>query len=246
MPQQEDEAHVSGQQGEPVLTVRSDTAASTTTTDGDYAIQISDSTGHTWTVDKNSAAGLTLLQSIDGLVLLEDAAHSNNDPGVMMFTVRKDTAAAFGGADGDYQPPITDANGHTWVRDKFSETIKDNVAEANLFGSSGKTIVDDLEFLALNNTQGTAEINANTGSSRFAFMGLQGATNTTGATVSIQDRTSGTVLIGPIPMIANTHITGFPITGFPYAISSDNVGLQIVVSGSARVDGVLQFVEIGI
>lgn len=41
----------------------------------------------------------------------EDAVHANGDVGVMALTVRKDTAAATSGADGDYQPFVTDANG---------------------------------------------------------------------------------------------------------------------------------------
>lgn len=45
----------------------------------------------------------------------EDAAHNDGDVGVMGLTVRKDTAAALGGADGDYQPLITDANGRLHV-----------------------------------------------------------------------------------------------------------------------------------
>lgn len=45
----------------------------------------------------------------------EDDAHVTGDVGVMMLTVRKNTAAATSGSDGDYQPPITDTNGKMWV-----------------------------------------------------------------------------------------------------------------------------------
>jgi len=45
----------------------------------------------------------------------EDAAHSSGDVGVMALTVRKDTAAATAGTDGDYQPPITDSTGRIWA-----------------------------------------------------------------------------------------------------------------------------------
>lgn len=41
----------------------------------------------------------------------EDAAHASGDVGVMALSVRKDTAAATSGTDGDYQPLTTDANG---------------------------------------------------------------------------------------------------------------------------------------
>ncbi len=113
----------------------------------------------------------------------------------------------------------------------------------NFFAMTNKTALD-MEFLALNGTKGTTEIHANTVGSRFALMGLHATTNTTGTTISIQDRTSGTVLIGPVPTITNTSFDMFTVTGYPHAISSDDTGLQIVVSGSARVDGVLQFLEI--
>ncbi len=116
-------------------------------------------------------------------------------------------------------------------------------AAGNWFALNDKTVLD-MEYLALNNTQGTTEIHANTSGSRFAFMGMSATTNTTGATVSIQDRTSGTVLVGTIPTVVNTHISGFICTGFPYAVSADDTGMQIVVSGAARVDGVLQFLEV--
>lgn len=44
----------------------------------------------------------------------EDSAHASGDFGIMALGVRKDTAVALG-ADGDYQPPIFDANGKLWV-----------------------------------------------------------------------------------------------------------------------------------
>lgn len=48
------------------------------------------------------------------LAKAEDAAHSSGDLGLMALGVRKDTAVALG-ADGDYQPPIFDADGKLWV-----------------------------------------------------------------------------------------------------------------------------------
>lgn len=46
-----------------------------------------------------------------GLLKLEDAAHASGDAGVQCLTVRKNTAAATSGADGDYQPLISDTDG---------------------------------------------------------------------------------------------------------------------------------------
>lgn len=50
----------------------------------------------------------------------EDAAHTSGDVGVMMLSVRQNTAAALSGADADYQPLITDTNGRLHVLDQNS------------------------------------------------------------------------------------------------------------------------------
>lgn len=41
----------------------------------------------------------------------EDAAHASGDTGVMLLAVRKDSAAALAGTDGDYIPLTTDSTG---------------------------------------------------------------------------------------------------------------------------------------
>lgn len=53
----------------------------------------------------------------------EDAAHTTGDHGLMLLAVRKDTAAALAGTDGDYIPLIVDANGRLHVLDPNSATI---------------------------------------------------------------------------------------------------------------------------
>jgi hypothetical protein len=45
----------------------------------------------------------------------EDAAHTSGDTGVQLLAVRKDTAAALAGTDGDYAPLEVDANGRLHV-----------------------------------------------------------------------------------------------------------------------------------
>ena len=61
-------------------------------------------------------AALTALQLIDNLVLLEDAAHVTADPGIQMLAIRDDTLNIRSGAENDYEPLHTDANGALWVR----------------------------------------------------------------------------------------------------------------------------------
>lgn len=54
---------------------------------------------------------VTVPAAATSIAKAEDAAHASADVGVMALSVRKDTAAATSGTDGDYQPLITDVNG---------------------------------------------------------------------------------------------------------------------------------------
>ena len=54
-------------------------------------------------------------QKLVNLEKAEDAAHTTADKGIMALAVRKDTAAALAGTDGDYIPLIVDASGQAWV-----------------------------------------------------------------------------------------------------------------------------------
>lgn len=56
----------------------------------------------------------------------EDAVHASGDVGVMTLSVRKDTAAAVAGADGDYQPLITNSTGHQHIAEGFIPAAEDN------------------------------------------------------------------------------------------------------------------------
>lgn len=101
-------------------------------------IDVKDASGATVAIEKPLVPGRTAAASsrpvalstedyaaIDGieasLALLlaahkaEDAAHASGDLGMQALTVRKDTAAATAGTDGDYQPMTTDANGRLHV-----------------------------------------------------------------------------------------------------------------------------------
>lgn len=54
------------------------------------------------------------------LAKAEDAVHVSGDLGFQLLGVRKDSATALAGTDGDYQPPIFDANGKLWVNASIS------------------------------------------------------------------------------------------------------------------------------
>jgi hypothetical protein len=108
-----------------------------------------------------------------------------------------------------------------------------------------RVLPGEISFSALSNTRGTTSIVANTTGNRYLLMGLQGATNATGTTVIVQTKSSANTITGPIPTIANTTIEGFSCTGFPYGVTADDKGMEIIVSGSARLDGCLQYLKIG-
>jgi hypothetical protein len=60
----------------------------------------------------------------------EDAAHSSGDKGYMLLAVRKDTAAALAGADGDYIPLIVDANGRLHVAGNAAGDVAHDAADS--------------------------------------------------------------------------------------------------------------------
>lgn len=83
------------------------TSAGITLTNGQQAAFQMDSTGALRVTGAGGGGA--------GQQYAEDAAHVNGDLGTMALAVRKDTAAALSGADGDYTPLITDAQGRLWV-----------------------------------------------------------------------------------------------------------------------------------
>lgn len=138
----EDAAHSSGDVGVMILAKRTDTTPGATSgTDGDYEpLQVFG--GRLWVTalldtalpaGTNAIGKLAANSGVDigdvdvisvipgvgatNLGKAEDAAHSSGDTGVMSLGVRKDTATALAGSDGDYQPFIFDANGRLHVTD---------------------------------------------------------------------------------------------------------------------------------
>ena len=67
-------------------------------------------------LETNSGAIKAAVETLDDVVLTEDAAHSTGAKGIMPLAVRKDVAAALAGSDGDYIPLVTDAKGALHTR----------------------------------------------------------------------------------------------------------------------------------
>lgn len=81
-----------------------------------------DASGNTIThASKDVGSGVQATRHVEvdeanvAIAKAEDAAHSSGDKGYMLLAVRKDTATALAGADGDYIPLIVDSAGRLHV-----------------------------------------------------------------------------------------------------------------------------------
>jgi hypothetical protein len=63
------------------------------------------------------------LQTIDDIVLVEDAAHSSGDKGVMALAVRNDANSSLVSADGDYASLKVNSLGELYVHDQHIEDV---------------------------------------------------------------------------------------------------------------------------
>lgn len=108
----EDSASASGNLGASILSVRQDTLATDTSTDGDYAFIKSTASGEVYVRDPGANTSLaSILAELQGLSHLEDVAHVSGDAGVMSLAVRNDVLGSLVSANGDYAPLQVDANG---------------------------------------------------------------------------------------------------------------------------------------
>uniref|UniRef100_A0A6M3J9I7 Uncharacterized protein n=1 Tax=viral metagenome TaxID=1070528 RepID=A0A6M3J9I7_9ZZZZ len=82
----------------------------------------------------------TAQEVLDRLGKVEDDAHASGDEGIMLLAVRKDTAAALAGADGDYQPLVADATGKLHVTSSGTTTTTPNASEVHLGEVGGNGI----------------------------------------------------------------------------------------------------------
>ena len=97
----EDAAHTTGDVGVMALTVRQNTAAATSGTDGDYQPLISDTNGRLHVLDANSASALTSLQLIDDTVFTDDAAFTPATSKVIVVGAQADETATDSVDEGD-------------------------------------------------------------------------------------------------------------------------------------------------
>lgn len=77
-----------------------------------------------------------VIASDQDFVKAEDAAHSSGDKGIPALAVRKDTAAALAGTDGDYTPLESDASGRLHAL-AHSGATDDAAAAGQLYPAAG-------------------------------------------------------------------------------------------------------------
>jgi hypothetical protein len=90
-------------------------------------------------VDVTTCGTITPGTAATNLGKAEDAAHASGDVGVMALAVRSNTAASTSGADGDYQPLITNTTGHLWV-DASGQTLSAGGNVAHDAADSGNPV----------------------------------------------------------------------------------------------------------
>ena len=107
----EDDATPGTITGTATLMERDDALSTLTPIEGDWVSFRGTAEGALWVQDFNSDSALTSLQTIDNIVVVEDASHNTGDSGVMGLAVRNDNLAALSDTDGDYSPFQVSAEG---------------------------------------------------------------------------------------------------------------------------------------
>ena len=112
--------------------------------------------------DNTYSLGTSALSSTPGtaaasLGKAEDAAHASGDVGVMLLAVRKDTAAALAGTDGDYIPLTTDNTGRLYVRGAIgstagASTVASTAYEASRVLKNSAGTLTSAQFIQVHNT----------------------------------------------------------------------------------------------
>lgn len=112
----EDSASANENPGVSILSVRQDTIATDTTTDGDYQFIKSDAQGRIYVRV--------------GAEYLEDSAHSSGDLGQFVLAVRNDTRGSLVDTDGDYSPFALNGQGDLYVIDTAGNLILTDIKTA--------------------------------------------------------------------------------------------------------------------
>ena len=199
----EDVAHSDGDKGIHILAIK-DTlmtpAIPPAGLDGDYLSLRTDKGGALWARLSTTNAAGSLSKPIGHS---EDDAYSGGDGGIMALSVRSNTAASTSGADGDYQPLITDTNGRLHVIDDSAGNGTFN-SYAQFTAATSPTALTDSSN-GVNGTETAAKeviIQADFDNSAYIMVGDSGAAaDTNGIRLN-----AGDTIILPIADIADIYI----------------------------------------
>lgn len=175
----------------------------------------------------------------------EDAVHLSGDDGIMALGVRRDTATATAGTDGDYHPMIFDSSGrlHSAVgtmpaaartTDTISAALSTDAIMQNLTARTPAYAVIDVASSG-DNTIVSAQGASNKIRVYAAFLVAAGTVN-----VRFESGASGTALTGQMTLAANTGFV-LPFNPLGWFETAANTLLNLELSGATSVDGCLTY-----
>lgn len=162
-----------------------------------------------------------------GTEFAEDAAHSSGALGTLALAVRKDTATALAGTDGDYSVLITDSTGRLHV----------NTGTVTITDGSGPLTVDGTVTANLGTLNGAAT-SAKQDTIISAVDGLEALLGSTlvvgdgGSTVSIDDGGGSVTVDGTVAVTGVATAAKQPALGTAGSASTDVITIQGIASGT--------------
>lgn len=250
----EDAVHASGDIGIQVLAVRKDSAAALAGTDGDYIPLTTDSSGRLHiaalpagaeSIGSVSVLAVTPGTGATNLGKVEDVAHASGDVGVMALAVRKDTAVALAGTDGDYAPLLLDSVGRLHVNIgsiPAAARTTDSIAAALQTGVIMQGLTERTPVFA---SVDVASSGDNT------LVSAQGASNkirvhqvflmaAAAVTARFESGAGGSALTGQMQIAANGGFV-LPFSPLGWFETAANTLLNLELSGAVSVDGVIAY-----
>ncbi len=236
----EDAPHATGDMGLMALAVRKDGAVTLAGADGDYVPLITDASGRLY-VNLGGTGAADLGKA-------EDAVHASGDTGVMALAVRKDTAAATAGADGDYMPLTADSSGRLHVNigaALAAARSTDSVAAAHSVDALMQNLtVRTPQFAAISaSTVGNNTIVAAAGAGNMILVHQLFLVAAGTVTTRFQSGATGTALTGQTPLGGNGGFV-LPFSPVGWFKTAANTLLNLELSASVATAGGLVYTVI--
>lgn len=188
-------------------------------------LKVTDNSDGTGTLN----VGITPGTGATDLGKAEDAVHSSGDVGVMFLGVRKDTAAALAGTDGDYIPAIFDSTGRLHVNSSAALPAgTDSIGGTKDNGPHWTPVRTRTAITTATTTDITA---APTGGQKIYADDIIISTDTA-QTISIVEETSGTVF-AVFYMTASSTVQITPRDGLKAAVADKK--LRAITSAAGNV-----------